>query len=59
MQGYYTSAPTFYSDHPTGEAGDIWLVEGDLISWNTENNKWENMGLLIGPAGATGAISVF
>ncbi|MFM7667064.1 MAG: hypothetical protein ACKO7D_02630, partial [Bacteroidota bacterium] len=39
----------------TGNAGDGYLVNGDLYVWNSTNNSWDNVGNIQGPAGANGA----
>lgn len=40
--------------HPTGNAGDGYLVGGDLYVWDTENSEWDNVGTIQGPIGETG-----
>jgi len=55
MVGSYNSSETFIAEHPTGEIGDTYLVEGYFNSWNAEAKIWNNPGSLIGPAGVDGA----
>ena len=50
--GSYASLDALKAAHPTGNAGDGYLVEGYLYVWN--DSEWENVGLIQGPAGATG-----
>jgi len=46
----------FIAEHPTGNPGDLHIVEGALYAWNVELNEWVNSGnLLVGPTGPTGA----
>lgn len=50
--GSYASLEALQAAHPTGNAGDGYLVEGYLYVWN--DSEWENVGLIQGPAGASG-----
>ncbi|MFY9240734.1 MAG: hypothetical protein WAO78_18020 [Roseovarius sp.] len=40
----------------TGSAGDAYIVEGDLYIWDG-NPDWNNVGQIVGPAGASVTIS--
>ena len=53
MRGTLTSADqlTLIS----GTAGDAYIIDGVLYSWDTINNNWKNVGSIKGPTGPTGA----
>jgi hypothetical protein len=38
----------FIAEHPTGEPGDLHIVDGVLYAWNNETNEWINSGTLKG-----------
>jgi len=47
---------TSINDLPsTGNAGDGYLINGDLYVWDSTTNSWDNVGNIQGPAGANGA----
>ena len=52
--GSYPDYATFIAAHPTGNAGDGYLVGGDLYVWDADNSVWVNVGNIQGPQGATG-----
>ena len=58
----YNSYEELIAEHPTGNAGDSYLVKGFLYVWNT--NTWENVGNIkgdtgdVGPKGDTGDAGV-
>ena len=39
----------------TGNAGDGYIINGDLFVWNQTTNSWDNVGNIQGPAGSNGA----
>jgi hypothetical protein len=39
----------------TGNAGDGYIINGDLHVWNQTTSSWDNVGNIQGPAGANGA----
>lgn len=39
----------------SGNAGDVWLINGDGWTWDATANDWVNVGRIQGPQGATGA----
>lgn len=41
-------------NHPTGNIGDAYLVNGDLYVWSGETSEWVNVGNIQGPQGAQG-----
>ena len=50
--GSYDTLADLQSEHPTGSAGDSYMVAGDLYIWN--GTAWENVGQIQGPKGDTG-----
>jgi hypothetical protein len=40
--------------HPTGNAGDGYLVDGDLYVWDAIGEEWDNVGNIQGPTGPQG-----
>ena len=53
IKGSYNTYEELIHDHPTGEPGDGYLVNGSLYVWN--GNAWENVGNIKGDTGDTGA----
>ena len=37
----------FIAAHPTGVAGDAYIVEGDLYVWDATNEEWDNVGRIV------------
>jgi len=54
IQGDYETMADLIAAHPTGSAGDAYLVAGDLVMWNTQTNSWEDKGRIQGPSGFDG-----
>ena len=52
IKGSYNSYEELINEHPTGNPGDSYLVNGSLYVWNS--NVWENVGNIKGETGATG-----
>lgn len=52
--GSYDSADELAAAHPTGSAGDSYLVNGDLYVWSATANQWQNVGNIKGPKGDQG-----
>lgn len=50
--GHYDTYAELTAAHPTGSAGDSYMVGADLYVWN--GSAWENVGQIQGPRGATG-----
>ena len=51
--GSYNTLAELKSTHPTGEKGDTYLVKGELYVWSLDNNNWQSVGNIQGPAGYT------
>ena len=52
--GNYETMADLIADHPTGSAGDAYMVGTDLVVWNTQTNAWQNVGRIQGPSGSDG-----
>ena len=53
IKGSYNSYEKLIQEHPTGNDGDSYLVNGSLYVWN--GDTWENVGNIKGEKGDTGA----
>lgn len=51
--GSYNTLAELKAAHPTGEKGDTYLVKGELYVWCLDNNDWQSVGNISGPAGYT------
>ena len=52
--GSYDSLKTLKAEHPTGNAGDAYLVNGHLYVWDTVGSDWKDVGTIQGPKGDKG-----
>lgn len=52
--GSYDSLDELQSKHPTGNPGDMYLVNGDGYVWDEANRQWKNVGRIQGPEGPQG-----
>ena len=52
--GSYNTLTELQAAHPTGNAGDAYIVDGDLYVWAVDDAMWENVGNIQGPPGADG-----
>ena len=52
--GSYNSLEELKQAHPTGNIGDAYIVNGNMYVWCVEDNDWQNVGNIQGPAGPTG-----
>lgn len=52
--GSYDTYEDLIAAHPTGNAGDAYLVQGDLYVWSSNSNTWDNVGNIQGPQGEPG-----
>ena len=52
--GNYNSMAELIAAHPTGSAGDAYMVGTDLVVWNTQTSSWEDVGRIQGPSGSDG-----
>lgn len=54
IKGDYNSYDDLIKNHPTGNSGDCYIIQGILYIWNTENNSWDDVGNIKGPKGDIG-----
>lgn len=54
IDGFYDTFDEFIQAHPTGVAGDAYIVNVDLLLWNPKTNSWLNTGPVQGPVGPVG-----
>lgn len=52
--GSYDTPDELKQDHPVGDPGDAYLVEGDLYVWDTATEAWKDVGNIQGPKGEPG-----
>jgi hypothetical protein len=52
--GSYASLAALQSAHPTGNAGDGYLISSNLYVWDSVNSNWINVGTIQGPTGPAG-----
>lgn len=46
--GSYKTEEELLAAHPTGNAGEAYMVDGYLYVWDSEQNKWVNVGRIQG-----------
>jgi hypothetical protein len=52
--GSFATTEDLNAAHPTGTAGDSYLINGDLYVWNPTDETWVNVGHIQGPKGDKG-----
>ena len=52
--GSYNTLEELRTAHPTGNVGDAYIVQGNMYVWCVEDNDWQDVGNIQGPAGADG-----
>ena len=52
--GSFDSPEALKAEHPTGNAGDSYLVNGHLYVWDTVGSNWKDVGTIQGPKGDKG-----
>lgn len=52
--GSYATEDALKAAHPTGSAGDSYLVGGSLYVWSETEAAWDNVGNIQGPRGEQG-----
>ncbi len=58
IKGSYPTENDLKAAHPTGSAGDAYMVGPNLYVWDDTNKAWKNVGNIQGPQGTTGAQGV-
>lgn len=54
--GTFDTVEDMIAAHPTGNAGDAYIVDTNIYIWNTNNNSWLDCGRFQGPTGPQGEI---
>ena len=54
VKGTYNTMADLIAAHPTGTAGDSYMVAGDLVVWDVDTNSWQDVGRIQGPSGFDG-----
>ena len=54
IKGSYSTYEELIAEHPTGDATDAYLVDGELYYWNVNENKWMSAGSIKGNKGDKG-----
>ena len=52
--GSYNTLEELKAAHPTGNVGDAYLIQGSMYVWCVDDNDWQNVGNIQGPAGPAG-----
>jgi hypothetical protein len=52
--GHYDKFELLENEHPIGNIGDSWLINGDLYVWSENIPAWINVGKVEGPQGKQG-----
>lgn len=52
--GSYASLEDLKSEHPTGNIGDSYIINGNLYVWSSTVQDWNNVGTIQGPQGPQG-----
>jgi len=52
--GSYDSLDALNEAHPTGSAGDAYLIGGNLYVWDASGSAWKGVGNIQGPKGDKG-----
>lgn len=52
--GNYNTMAELIAAHPTGSAGDAYMVGTDLVVWDANSNSWKDVGRIQGPSGSDG-----
>ena len=52
--GSYDSIDDLNREHPIGEKGDSYIINGALYVWSATENSWKNVGNIQGPQGIQG-----
>ena len=50
----YDTVEELQTAHPIGNAGDAYIVAGDLYVWSIDESIWKNIGQIRGPQGEAG-----
>jgi DNA-binding beta-propeller fold protein YncE len=51
IKGSLDSVNQLYAEHPVGQPGESYIVDGELYVWDADTAAWENVGQIQGPPG--------
>lgn len=54
FKGYYDTLEELQAAHPTGSAGDAYIVGDSLYVWDETDAQWTEIGVIRGPEGRQG-----
>ena len=52
--GSYDTIDELKKNHPTGNIGDAYIIDGDIYVWSDNTKDWKNIGKIKGPKGDIG-----
>lgn len=52
--GSYATYGEFIAEHPTGNPGDAYIIDGNIYTWGTTSETWIDGGQIVGPQGQQG-----
>lgn len=58
IMGTYATIDELKNEHPTGNDGDSFIVDGDLFIWDSNKNDWTDIGNIKGPKGDCEKITI-
>lgn len=58
IKGTYNSLIDLKKEHPTGQDGDCYIIDGELIMWDSNKEDWSDAGTFKGPKGDSETITV-
>lgn len=54
----YDTYEEFIKEHPEGNSGDCYIIDGNLYIWNMDKKTWETEGSIQGPTGPSEQIEI-
>lgn len=54
VKGSYDSVEELNNNHPTGNIGDCFIIDGFMYIWDDDNKTWHKSGNIQGPTGPKG-----
>lgn len=54
----YDTYEEFIKEHPEGNSGDCYIIDGNLYIWNMDKKTWETGGSIQGPTGPSEQIEI-
>lgn len=56
--GSYATEAELIAAHPTGNAGEAYMIDGNLYVWSATENRWVNVGNIKGEDGVSPTVAV-